>query len=141
MMEVHMENTTKARLRHWLGEAYRRELRRELDKLHQHLDDMAAGSISEFDASHFVHIFNDSVARDLYAQYGYATRKNSEAEAIAAAVYNNVLALQELEDDVIEAISGALKVITRYRASMQFQKPNTAIRVFQTPAIQCQHLG
>lgn len=118
-----VSDTVKERLRFWVAEAYRRELRCALNKLHTHLDELAAGTISEFDASHYIHIFNDSTVRDLYSQYGYATRQNTESTAIAVAVYKGVIRAEELEADVSESVAPALTVITRYRPSMQYMVP------------------
>lgn len=118
-----VSDTLKQKLRLWVAEAYRRELRRELDRLHKHLDELAADAISEIDAAHYIHIFNDSTVRELYSQYGYACRQNAETTAIAAAVYKGVIRLEELESDVSEAITPALSSAVRYRPSMHYMLP------------------
>ena len=73
MRREHSKRIKKLRSE-WLGEAYERELRRELTKLDASFEAWRQGEIDSWDLCDRIHKFHNGASRELYKQYTMARR-------------------------------------------------------------------
>jgi hypothetical protein len=94
-------------LREAMGEAYRRELDRELEKLAEEFARWRRGEMSPFELSDRIHQFHQGPNRELFARY---TAGNSLLLLqVAGAVRQGVLRLEEIHPDAWEHVKGMME--------------------------------
>jgi hypothetical protein len=94
----------KSLIREYMGEAYERELHRELVKVDQSMQEWREGKISNGEMSYRLHQYEVGPSRELFKQYN-----DSPADMnVAYAIVVGLLKRAEVPSELLEAISGPM---------------------------------
>jgi hypothetical protein len=103
MASKHSKHIRKLRSK-WLGEAYERELRRELAKLDASFAAWRGDEIDSWELSDRIHKFHNGASQELYKKYNYG-----EADVnVAYAIVSGILDRKEVPGELIEALANEI---------------------------------
>ena len=88
-----------------MTEAYERELHRELTKLDESLAEWRRGAISSGELSHRIHEWETGPSWALFEHYN----RGPQDLSVAYAVVVGILDEEEVPEELLEAISGAIE--------------------------------
>jgi hypothetical protein len=109
----------KKLIRHYLAEAYERELNRELTKLDRSFTEWRQGKISSGELSHRVHQYETGPSRELYKQYD-----GGEADmSVAYAIVVGILKQEEIPAELLEALEGLIALYQSWKEQDRLKKP------------------
>lgn len=100
-----LSKRTKRAISALAGQAYEEELRRALNELHVEFGQFERGEITPFDLQERIHRFHQGPARKLYNKYDSRMLDITVAHAIHTGILNR----EEIDPEVLEALSGALQ--------------------------------
>ena len=95
----------KKQLRTLLGEAYTRELTRELRQLAAHFEEWQAGEISAGELSSLIHAYDVGPSRDMFRFYNNI----SPVMVVGRAVAEGLLTLEDIPEEVWPYIENAME--------------------------------
>ena len=95
----------RRQIRELAGQAYEKELERELGKLGQHFDEWREGRISASELTELVHQYHNGPARELWKKYN----GNPYTELlVASAIVCGILPREDVSEDVWPYIEQAI---------------------------------
>jgi hypothetical protein len=100
-------------------EAYERELHRELTKLNASFEEWHRGEISNGELSNRVHQYERGPSRELYRRYN----ARMDDVNVAYAIVTGILSEQEVPQELLEALAGALEGFRRMKEEGQLRQP------------------
>lgn len=109
----------KRLLREYMGEAYERELHRELVKLDQGFAEWRDGKISSGELSSQVHQYETGPSRELYKKYNDSYHDAN----VAYAIVTNILKRDEIPAELLEAISSLLTFYQSRKDEGELKEP------------------
>jgi hypothetical protein len=115
----------KRLIREFLGEAYERELHRELTKLDQSFAAWRSGSIGSGELSDRIHQFEVGPARELWKQYN---NRGYEYMSVAYAVVTGILSRDEVPAELLEALEQPMAFYEDLKARDDLLMPEERLR-------------
>jgi len=109
----------KRLLNQYLGEAYERELQRELTKLERSFSEWRAGQIGSGELSNRVHQYERGPSRALYKRYNSGQRDMTLAYVIVGGVFRR----EEIPDELLEALTGPLSFYQSLKDKNELREP------------------
>jgi hypothetical protein len=109
--------TVKAQFRKLVGEAYERELARELAQLAARFDEWRAGRISASELSHRIHQYDKGPLHEMYSLYNLMDQEFVVARAVA----ESLLPENEIPAEVWPHIHKMVQHLRDYRNDKQEQ--------------------
>ena len=109
----------KRLLREYMGEAYERELHRELVKLDLSFAEWRDGQISSGELSYRVHQYEANPSRELYKKYNYSPHDMNVAYAIVTGILNR----DEIPAELLEAITSLLAFYQSLKEKGELKMP------------------
>ena len=97
----------------WMGEAYERELHRELLKLDESMAGWRRGEIGSREMSHRVHEWERGPSRALFRWYNDGQKDRSAAYAVVV----GILDVTEVPAELLEAIAGSISLFRSMKES------------------------
>ncbi len=94
----------KKLLRHWVGEAYERELHRELQRLDERFAAWRRGELGSGELAIELHEFDQGPARELHGRYNDGPQDMNAAYAIVT----GILGEHEVPAELLEALARPL---------------------------------
>jgi hypothetical protein len=110
----------KKLIRHYMTEAYERELQRELTKLAVSFEEWRKDEISSGEFSYRIHQYEVGPSKELYKKYNYGEADVNVAYAIAA----GILSKDELPAELLESLAGPLSFFEELEARGELRKPD-----------------
>ena len=109
----------KKLIRHYMIEAYERELHRELTKLDQSFTEWRQDKISSGELSYRVHQYDTGPSRELFKQYNDGQNDASVAYAIVA----GILKQEEIPAELLEALENWLALYQGWKEEGRLAEP------------------
>jgi hypothetical protein len=110
----------KRLVRTWLGQAYDRELQRELAKLDQSFAGWRSGQIDSAELSDRIHRFEVGPARELYKRYN----QGDEDMTLAYVIVAGVLAREEVPAELLQALERPLSFYQSWKDRDDLRAPD-----------------
>jgi hypothetical protein len=105
--------------REWLGEAYARELHRELTKLYASFEAWREGEIDSWDLSDRIHKFHNGASRELYKKYN----DGDDDLNVAYAIVSGILDREEVPAALFEALKRPIDFFEAAKARGDLAEP------------------
>jgi hypothetical protein len=109
----------KRLLREYMGEAYERELHRELVKLDLSFAEWRDGKISSGELSYQVHQYETGPSRELYKKYNDSPHDVN----VAYAIVTGILKRDEIPSELLEVISNLLAFYQSLKEEGELREP------------------
>ena len=109
----------KRLLNQYLGEAYERELQRELSKLERSFSEWRSGQIGSGELSDRIHQYEHGPSRALYKRYNSGQKDMTLAYAIIGGVFRR----EEIPDELFEALTRPLSFYQSLRDKNELREP------------------
>ena len=109
----------KRLLREYMGEAYERELHRELTKLDRSFAEWRDGKIGSGELGYRVHQYEAGPSRELYKKYNDSYHDAN----VAYAIVTGILKRDEISAELLEAISSLLEFYQSLKDRGELKEP------------------
>lgn len=109
----------KKLIRHYMIEAYERELHRELTKLDQSFMEWRQGKISSGELSYRVHEYETGPSRALFKQYN----GGQDDASVAYAIVVGILKQEEIPPELLEALENWLALYQSWKEKNRLAEP------------------
>ena len=117
---INYPKAIKRQLRELAGQAYQREMERELGKLAASFDAWRAGEIDCWELHKRVHGYHNGAARELYKSYATTNRPDLN---VAYAVVTGILDRATVPTEVLDALRNALMFYESLKADGELKLP------------------
>lgn len=106
---------TSKKMRELSSQSYERELRKELETLAEKFKSWQDNQMDTWDLEEAIHKFHNGVARELYKRYNYL----SPEEILSYALFQNIIAYEELPEEIADEIKMMTDIIYRNNREVQ----------------------